>query len=162
MTQSPNHSILSRSLQKEEGGSKAALKFISTPKSHHHLRAVHVNGIAFHFASHGNVMAYVILERIRVVDGQDLLVLVGHDDHLRAGCQTLFGAGLSLIVRTLGAAFVVADPSVDGHALSHVVKRERRQGEHEGYRKQEHQNFSHGRFSPFEKSDCGPTPRIPE
>jgi len=46
----------------------------------------------------------------------------------------------------LGAALVVDNPTVDGGALAHVVKRHCCQSKTKAIAKREHYYFSHGRF----------------
>jgi hypothetical protein len=101
----------------------------------------------------------MVLKRIRVVHFQNLLVLVSHDYHIRAGGQAFLGARLSPSVGALCAAFAITHPPIHGRALTHVIKRQSRQGKHETHRKTKQQNFSHGRFSPYLISARGLKPQ---
>ena len=38
--------------------------------------------VALHRAGHGHVMSFMSFQGVRVVDGQNLLVAIGDDDHL--------------------------------------------------------------------------------
>ena len=59
----------------------------------------------------GDVMAFVTLDGVGIVDGPDFSIGIVDQDGLRAARDALLGAGFALGVRTLGAALVVADPS---------------------------------------------------
>src|SRR5579862_129361 len=100
-----------------------------------HLGTVDVDGIALYRSRDGNVMSFMSLERIRVVDHQNLLVSIRDHNHLCAGGQALLGTRLCFLVGTLGAAFVVGHPSLDGRALPHVIECQRLQSEDETYGK---------------------------
>jgi hypothetical protein len=108
-----------------------------------------MNGIAAHGSSCGDVVSLMALQGIGIIDHQHLLISVGHDHHLRALAQAFFRARLSLVVGALGAAFVVAYPSLNRGALPHIVERQRGQSQNKKYRKAKRKNFSHGRFFSF-------------
>src|ERR1700688_3492523 len=79
-----------------------------------HLDAVDVNLVPVNVPGHGNVMSFVTLKRIRIVHRQNLLVSVGNDDWVGAGCDALLCASLRTRIRSLNAALRVADPAVHG------------------------------------------------
>ena len=128
ITQLPNFPITQ---SKQKGGSKAApISELSTSTSEH-LHAFHVNRVLRHVAADCNMVSFVPLESVRVVDGENLRIAISNDDHFGSARQALLRAALGAGVRTLGSALVVGDPSVDGRALAHVIKRHRGQSEHE-------------------------------
>ena len=79
-----------------------------------HLDAVNVDIVPVNVPSHGNVMSFVTLERIRIVHRQNLLVSIGNDDWVGAGCDALLCTSLRTRVRSLNAALRVANPAVHG------------------------------------------------
>jgi hypothetical protein len=122
---------------------------ITTKPSSEHLHAVHVNRISTLRPAHGDVVSFMPLQRILVVDSQDFPVTVGYDYQLLARIGAFFRASRMRCAAPFRAAFGVAHVPVDGGALRRIVKRKSRQGEHETYRKTNHWNFSHGRFFSF-------------
>ena len=87
----------------------------------------------------------------------NLLILEHSGDYNLDGAANDHPNYLGSSISALGAALIVRNPTVDGCALAHVVKCQRRQGENETYRKTNQQDFSHGRFfSPFEWSVAAP------
>src|SRR5208282_4853177 len=83
-----------------------------------HRDAVNVDRVPFNVSGHGNVMSIVLLEGVGIVHRQDLLVLVGNDDWLGAGCDALFRACLRARVGSLNATLRVANPAVHGLGIA--------------------------------------------
>src|ERR1700688_4136727 len=106
---------------RKKGGSSppSPAPTFNSGNSSEHLRAFYVDRIALHRAGRGDVMPFMPLERVRIVDHQDLLIFVGDNHHLCARSQAFFGAGLSSSIGALGPALVIGDPPVDRGALSH-------------------------------------------
>src|SRR5579862_3290906 len=88
--------------------------FSCSKKLLHHFDAVDVDHVSRNCAGDGDMMAFVSSEFVGVVDGKDLVIAIGDDDHLLPGADALLGTGNVLIVGALGAALGVADVSVDG------------------------------------------------
>jgi hypothetical protein len=89
-------------------------------------------------------MSFMTLEGIRVVDGQNLLV-VGYDDHLGSSRDTLFGTTSVTRAHSFGAALRIADPSIYGRVVgSKCCNCQCQQRQH----KAKKEEFPHGESSP--------------
>jgi hypothetical protein len=58
-----------------------------------HLYAFHVNGVPFDVSGNGHVMAFMSLQRILVVNRQDLVIAVSDHDSGGAAFDAFLGAG---------------------------------------------------------------------
>lgn len=76
-----------------------------------HFHFVHMHGVAGHCAGNGNIVAFVALQGILVVNVDDGLVLVVYDDKLCACVFALFGAIGMARACAFRAALRIADPS---------------------------------------------------
>src|SRR5260370_35242456 len=82
-----------------------------------HLHACHLDGVLPHRSGDRDMMPFVSLQRIRVLDHQNLLIAIGDNDHFFAASEALLGEGLTPGVGARGSALGVSHPSVDGGAL---------------------------------------------
>src|SRR6185295_96353 len=98
--------------EKNEGRLRSRPSDFHVPTRSQHFRAVDVDGITFHRSSHSDMMSFMSLQRVGVIDHQHFLIAVGDHDHLRAAFEAFLGAGLCLGVRAFRAALVVAYPSL--------------------------------------------------
>src|SRR6266446_10787861 len=78
-----------------------------------HLGAIHVDAVTLDLPGDRHVMPLMPLQRFRIADRENLLILVGHNDHLRAFSDALLGAFRGAFMRSFYAALGIADPSVD-------------------------------------------------
>jgi hypothetical protein len=106
---------------RDEGGNALTISRTATLLKSHHLYAFDVDGITFDVSGYGYVMAFVSLECIGVIDGQDFVVAIGDDDGRGAAFDAFLGAGGCARVGTLGSALGITDPAIDGLGFSHVV-----------------------------------------
>ena len=86
-------------------------------KKSDHLYAADVESIAIHGPGDGDMMTFVALQDIGIVDGDDLVVSVGDYDCFRALAETFGHAGGVGGVVAFGAAHGIADISVDDGGL---------------------------------------------
>jgi hypothetical protein len=78
-----------------------------------HFYVVDVEGIAVHRTGGGDVMSFVSLEDVGIVDGHDFLITIGHDDCLAALGEALGHASGVAGIGSLDTALGIADISVD-------------------------------------------------
>jgi hypothetical protein len=106
---------------RDEGGTLATAAGTAALLKSQHLYAFDVDGVAFNVSGDGYVMAFVSFEGIGVIDGQDFVVPIGDDHGRGAAFDTFLGAGGCAGVGALGSALGIADPTVDGLGLAHIV-----------------------------------------
>jgi hypothetical protein len=69
------------------------------------------------------MMADMILQRVLIVDGQNLLVAISDDYHLLARLDALLCASRAGIASHLGAALGIGDVALNGGRLAHIIER---------------------------------------
>src|SRR5262249_24273471 len=85
------------------------------------------------------MMAFMAGERIRVIDGQNIVGLVGNDNHLCTRLEALFRA--LRVGFPLGAALRVRNVAIDSGGIG--GERNANEDEHHGDRKAEKQQVPH-------------------
>src|SRR5258706_11237689 len=83
-----------------------------------HLGAIHVDAVTLDLPGDCDVVPFMPLQRFRIAHRQNLLILVGDNDHLRAFSDALFRAFRGAFMRSLYAALGITDPTIDGRRIA--------------------------------------------